>query len=89
MTVERHNAVAEYAEANDLLFYDFNEKALYEQNGFDYPTDMHNNSTTGDKNAHTNPSGAKKITHFIKRYIDKQLRNHTETKLAVGRDEGI
>lgn len=47
MTVERHNAVAEYAEANDLLFYDFNEKALYEQNGFDYPTDMHNMSMYG------------------------------------------
>lgn len=65
MTVERHNAVAEYADANDLLFFDFNEMSLYEQIGFYYSTDMYDNSTTGNKSAHANPSGARKMTYFI------------------------
>lgn len=64
-TVERHNAVAEYADANDLMFYDFNEETLYDKIEFNYATDMNDNATTRSKNAHANPSGARKMTYFL------------------------
>lgn len=64
-TLERHNAVAEYAAANSLMFFDFNEKILHEKINYDYPADMHDNETSGAKSAHANPSGARKMTHFI------------------------
>lgn len=64
-TVGRHNAVAEYAASNSLMFFDFNEKILYEKIDFDYSVDMSDNETTGIKNAHANPSGARKMTHFL------------------------
>lgn len=64
-TVERHNTVAEYADDNGLMFFDFNEKILYEKVGFDYSADMNDNQTTGNKNAHANSSGARKMTYFL------------------------
>ena len=64
-TLERHNAVAEYADLNNLKFFDFNEKTLYEKIGFDYSEDMCDNSVTGDMNAHANPAGARKMTYFL------------------------
>lgn len=64
-TLERHNAIAAYAKANGLKFYDFNEKELYEEIGFDYGQDMNDSSENGDRNAHANPSGARKMTWYL------------------------
>ena len=64
-TVERHNAIAEYAQDNHLQFYDFNEKELYEKIEFDYEKDMSDTSIAGNCNAHANPDGARKMTNFI------------------------
>lgn len=64
-TLERHLAIREYAEEKGLKFYDFNEKELYEEIGFHYGEDMNDSSTSGDCNAHANPSGARKMTYYL------------------------
>jgi len=64
-TQERHNAVQDYARARGLEFYDFNEKGLYEASGFEYALDMNDSSTSGNRNAHANPCGARKLTHYL------------------------
>ncbi len=71
-TLERHNALADYADKYGLGFYDFNEKKLYEEIGFDYGQDMSDNNTKGDKNAHSNPSGARKITNYMGKELSEQ-----------------
>lgn len=42
-----------------------NEKGLYEAIGFQYGQDMNDSSTSGDRNAHANPSGARKMTYYL------------------------
>lgn len=64
-TLDRHLAIADYAEEKGLGFYDFNEKGLYEAIGFQYGQDMNDSSTSGDRNAHANPSGARKMTYYL------------------------
>lgn len=58
ISVEKYNALQRYANEHDLLFLDFNEKALAEEIGFCYPTD----SADG---AHLNLWGAQKVTDYI------------------------
>lgn len=64
-TVERYNTIADYAKEHQLKFYDFNEKNLYEEIGFDYANDMNDSSTQEGKNAHANFVGAKKMTWYV------------------------
>lgn len=58
-TVEKHNAVQAYADEKGFPFYDYNEAELYHASGLDYSHDMDDASL---KNAHLNPSGARKIS---------------------------
>lgn len=58
----KHRAVADYANAHDLPFYDFNTTTLYNAIGFDFPMDT---SNAGWGSAHTNPYGARKISYYL------------------------
>lgn len=71
-TQKKHNAIAAYAEEHGLAFYDFNEIKMYKFIGFSYPEDMNDSSTSGNKNAHANPSGAKKMTLFIGQVLSRE-----------------
>ncbi len=64
-TLDRHYAIADYAKENGLKFYDFNVKELFEEIGFDYEKDMNDSSEKGEKNAHANSSGARKMTDYL------------------------
>lgn len=64
-TLERHNAIADYADRNQLKFYDFNENQIFEEIKFDYADDMNDSSNSGPGSAHANPSGARKITRYL------------------------
>lgn len=69
-TVERHYAIVDYAETNELKFYDFNERGMLERIGFNYGQDISDCSEGGDRSAHVNPSGARKMTN----YLENELR---------------
>lgn len=71
-TLQQHNTIAAYAEKNDVSFFDFNEKKLFEKIGFDYAQDMNDSSTGGTKNAHANPSGARKMTYYMGEILSGQ-----------------
>ena len=64
-TLERHNAMADYAKVHHLKFLDYNTEELYHGIEFNYALDMHDSSAVGDRNAHSNPSGARKITTYL------------------------
>lgn len=53
-----HNAISAYAKENDVPFYDFNEKGLYEVVGYDFAED-------NCEASHVNAKGAAKLTDFI------------------------
>ncbi len=64
-SLERHNAIASYAKLNGIEFIDFNEKDTYQAVGLDYGADMNDSSDGGNKNAHANPAGARKLTNYL------------------------
>ncbi|MDO4261574.1 MAG: hypothetical protein Q4C82_05805 [Eubacteriales bacterium] len=64
-TLGRNAAVKTYADAHNLTFYDFNMKELYDKIGFEYASDMSDSAYDGVKNAHANPSGARKISRYL------------------------
>lgn len=64
-TLERHHAAADYAKENGLKFYDYNTEELYKAVDFHYALDMSDSSTSGNRNAHANLSGAKKMTNYL------------------------
>lgn len=57
-TIEKYNSVAKYAQENQVPYYDFNVKELYEEVGYDFAVD------NADKK-HANIWGATKITDYI------------------------
>lgn len=60
---ERHNAVAEFADMNNLDFIDFN--LLLDEININYAKDFR------DKGNHLNYHGAKKVTAYLGEYISK------------------
>lgn len=71
-TVERHNAIADYASVHHLKFLDYNVEELYHSMEFNYAQDMNDSSTDGNRNAHANPSGAKKLTMYLGSVLNEQ-----------------
>ncbi len=59
-TLEQHSLIKQIAEKNDVPFYDFNEKELYERlENFDNRIDV------VDDNGHTNIAGSNKLTDLL------------------------
>ena len=79
--MEKHNAIDEYAQENNLSFIDFNLNAG--ETGFDWITD------TSDGGDHLNVYGAKKITWYLGRYLEKhyKLSDHRGEKEYKSWDE--
>lgn len=61
-SMEKHNAVLEYAGDNDLTFIDFNLNS--DETGFDWTID------TSDGGDHLNVYGAQKITKYLGNYLN-------------------
>ncbi len=61
-TVEIHNEIAAYAKANDVLFYDFNEKSLYERLDIKEPEES---AIEPDGGEHANLPAAAKISGLL------------------------
>lgn len=62
----KHNAIAQFADKNQLQFLDFN--LLTDKIGFDWLTD------TKDRGNHLNSHGADKVTAYLSNYIQKEYR---------------
>ena len=54
----KHNTIRKYAEEHGIEFWDMNEKTLYEECGFNFLEDMHDNG-------HVNVWGASKISDYF------------------------
>ncbi|MCH5321187.1 MAG: hypothetical protein J1E36_05450 [Eubacterium sp.] len=67
----RHNAVKEYADNNNIPYFDFNALEDYEIN---YDKDFRDNGN------HMNYYGAKKITNYIGNYINENYSDIIEDK---------
>lgn len=67
----RHNAVAEFSKENDIPYLDFNTLEDFEIN---YQKDFR------DKGNHMNYYGAKKITNYIGKYINKNYADIIDDK---------
>lgn len=61
-TQTRHDLTVQYAEANNLTYFDFNTKELYEATQMDYFTDCYDTR-------HMTISGGEKITAYLGDYI--------------------
>lgn len=62
---ERHNTIQPIADENNLVFIDFNEKALFDEIGYNTATDYLDST-------HVNYFGAKKITHYLASYLSSE-----------------
>lgn len=62
--VQRHNAVQQYADAQGLLFLDFNEKSLYEETGYQFSEDNADDE-------HSNIQGAEKMTSCVGKVLSE------------------
>ena len=60
--IAKHNTTNEYAQKNNLTFWDFNEASLYADSHFDFTEDM---SDVG----HCNIWGAQKLSTYISQYL--------------------
>ena len=54
-----------YGKENGVEFIDFNQGDVYRKAGLDYGADMNDSNPQGDKNAHANPAGARKMTNYL------------------------
>lgn len=63
--IGKYNGLKLIAQEQGLTFFDFNEKSIYEQSGFDYTLDMNDD-------AHCNIMGASKLTNFMGKYLIKE-----------------
>ncbi len=64
-TAGQYNALTAFAREEQLPFYDFNEKSLYEATGFDFGQDI-------DDNNHCNVWGAQKLTAFVGKILQEE-----------------
>ncbi|MBQ3665566.1 MAG: hypothetical protein II919_05620 [Lachnospiraceae bacterium] len=64
-SVERYNRLTEYAVENQIHYYDFNEKNLYEKIGYDFSVD-------NQDGGHANYWGSKKITTELGRILKEE-----------------
>lgn len=88
--IGKYSGLKLIAQEQGLIFFDFNEKSIYEQSGFTYALDMNDD-------AHCNIGGAAKLTNFIGEYLvnekliketDKYDLQWEETKEYYGRIYG-
>lgn len=63
--IGKYNALKLIAQEQGLVFYDFNEKTVYDRSGFTYAFDMNDD-------AHCNIRGASKLTNFIGKYFEEE-----------------
>lgn len=61
-TQQWHNAVQNYADANDLPFYDFNTESIYNAIDFDFYLDVYN---VPSGSTHVNIRGGRKISRYL------------------------
>ena len=61
----QYNALKDFAQAEDLPLYDFNEESMYLASGFDFGMDC-------DDNNHCNIWGAQKMTGFVGRLLTRE-----------------
>lgn len=73
--IEKHNAVKEYAQDNDLPFINFGEESVYNAIGYDFPED------NADYD-HPNPQGSVKVTDYLGNFLQTTcgLSAHTDSQ---------
>lgn len=64
-SVQKYNTLSAYAQENDILFLDFNERSLYEALGYNYETD-------NADYVHGNIDGAIKITNYMGQVLQER-----------------
>ena len=63
--IARYNWISKYAAEKELLFYEFNEKNIYDAIGYDFAVDNR-------EYAHCNVWGAEKVTDFIGKVLQEE-----------------
>lgn len=67
VNIKNYNALAEYAEENEIIYIDYNEETIYQEAGVDMSIDSQDSG-------HLNIWGAEKVTYHIGNYLKNNLK---------------